>query len=127
VYLGSYHSKEEAAHIWDLSAICLGLSEAQLNFPASEYEAGGRWEEEAREASRIDIDELVTLWSQRAQQRTLDGVHSGPLDLRRLMLVRHCSASILASKWSSTRQTCVGGPACASSFQMQALAVHTVA
>jgi AP2 domain len=111
VYLGRYHSEEDAAHVWDLSSICLGLSEAKRNFPTSEYEAGGRWAEEAREAARTDIDELATIWSQRALQRTLDGVHSRPLRLCRLMLVCHCSASSLACEralWAGMRLcTCV--------------------
>jgi hypothetical protein len=125
IYLGLHHSEEEAAHVSDLSAICMGVGTAKLNFSASEYEAGGRWEVEAREAARVDIDEFATMWLQRASQRTLDGVHSLPLDLCRLsMLVRHCSASNLACNWSLWH-ACVCGPASACSFHMQALAVQT--
>jgi AP2 domain len=126
IHLGIYHSQEDAAHVWDLSAICLGLSESQLNFPASEYEAGGQWEEEAREAACVDNDEFATIWSHRARQRTLDGEHSRPANLCRLLLVCNCSASIFACKWSPWL-ACVCGPASACSSYMQALAEHTVA
>jgi hypothetical protein len=89
ICLGFHHSEEEAAHVWDLSAICLGLGTARLHFPASEYEAGGKWEEEAREAARVDIYELGTIWTQRAR----DGVHLPPLDRCWTMLMLHRSAT----------------------------------
>jgi hypothetical protein len=128
VYLGRHHSEEDAAHVWDLSAICLGLGTARLNFPAGEYEAGGRWEEEAREAARLDIDEFATIWSQRAQQRTLDGVHSQPLDLCCMMLMLHRSATRRTlGRERGLWQACVCGPAPACSFHMPALAVQTLA
>jgi hypothetical protein len=69
-----HRSKEDAAHVWDLSAICLGLDTAKLNFPASEYESGGRWVAEAREARRVDITEFMSIWTGRAKQGNLDGV-----------------------------------------------------
>jgi hypothetical protein len=122
--LGFHRSEEDAAHVWDLSAICLGLGTAKLNFPASEYESGRRWAEEAHEARRVDIKEFVSIWSkrerQRERQRALDGVlivpgrvvalfghvqrHMGlqahwlasRLDVASLM-GRHSSAVILAS------------------------------
>jgi hypothetical protein len=134
--LGTHHSGDEAAHVWDLSAICLGLGTANLNFPASEYEAGGRWEEEARESSHVDIDELVAIWSRQSKQRTLDGVHSRPPDFCRLVLVRHRGTNMLSCDGRHGRHstgmclvfrmwiwTCV----CMLTFQMQALGVHTSA
>jgi hypothetical protein len=60
--------------VYDLSAICLGLVTAKLNFPVSEYESGGCWAEEAREAACVDRDELTRIWSRCAKQRTLDGM-----------------------------------------------------
>jgi hypothetical protein len=115
IYLGVHHSEEEAAHVWDLSAICLGLGTARLNFPASEYEAGGKWEEEAREAARVDIDELKTIWSQRAR----DGVHLRPLNRCWTMLMLHRSATrrILACKWYPW-QACICGPGPACTFDI---------
>jgi hypothetical protein len=86
ISLGSYLSEEEAAHVSDLPDICLGHSTTRLNFPASEYEAGGRWEEEAREAAGVGIDELATIWKRRSRQRILDGVQSQPVDLATLLL-----------------------------------------
>jgi hypothetical protein len=73
-HCGSHCSEEDAAHVWDLSAICLGLGTAKLNFPASVYEIGGRWSDEAYEARHVDINEFASIWSNRPKQRALDGV-----------------------------------------------------
>jgi hypothetical protein len=88
---GSHRSVQDAAHVWDLSALCLGLGNGQLNFPASEYESGGPWAEEAHEARRVDINEFVSIWSNRPKQRALDGVLIVPekqsLDVLLLMII----------------------------------------
>jgi hypothetical protein len=85
ICLGWHQTEEEAAHVSDLAAICLGVGTATLNFPASVYKAGGWWEEEAREAAGATVRELQQIWSRRAKQRLLDGVHSQPTELCRPM------------------------------------------
>jgi hypothetical protein len=69
------HDEEQAARIWDLSNLCLGVGmDKPFNFPMSDYEGGGQWAEEATEALRVDIQEFARIWSVRTKQSVLDGV-----------------------------------------------------
>jgi hypothetical protein len=68
------HSEEHAARVWDLSAICLNVDLAKINFPMSDYESGGQWAEQANEARSVDIEQFAEIWSRRARQRVVNGV-----------------------------------------------------
>ena len=58
-HLGYYETEEEAAHVYDRVAISLNGSDAQTNFPVSEYSQLGQISSEFRGLGREDLQRAL--------------------------------------------------------------------